>query len=56
VRVLKATWKELLQEQIQAWIERTPVHIKKIIALEGGNEYREGREHTKQYRARRAVS
>jgi hypothetical protein len=38
-------WKELPQEKIQAWIERIPVHIQKIIELEGGNEYKEGRDH-----------
>lgn len=36
-------WEELPQEKIQAWIERIPVHIKKIIELKGGNEYKEGR-------------
>ena len=36
-------WRNLPQEKIQAWIERIPLHIKKIIELEGGNEYKEGR-------------
>ena len=36
-------WKELPQDQIQAWIERIPRHIKKVIELEGGNRYKEGR-------------
>jgi transposase len=36
-------WKELPQSAIQAWIERIPIHIQKIIELEGGNEYKEGR-------------
>ena len=40
-------WKELPQEKIQAWIERIPVHIQKIIDLKGGNEYKEGRDHIK---------
>ena len=31
------------QKKIQEWIERIPEHIKKIIELEGGNEYKEGR-------------
>jgi len=31
------------QWRIQAWIERIPRHIQKIIELEGGNEYREGK-------------
>ena len=39
----KATWEELSQEQIQAWIERIPWHIEQIIQLKGGNEYKEGR-------------
>ncbi|EDN03565.1 predicted protein [Histoplasma mississippiense (nom. inval.)] len=45
VRVWEQAWKDLPQEKIQAWIERIPVHIQKIIELEGGNEYREGRRH-----------
>ncbi|KAM5345573.1 hypothetical protein ACJ41O_005222 [Fusarium nematophilum] len=44
IRVWKAAWKEVPQEKIQAWIERIPTHVKKIISLEGGNEYKEGRE------------
>lgn len=36
-------WKDLPQEKIQAWIERIPEHIQRIIALDGGNEYKEGR-------------
>jgi hypothetical protein len=32
-------WKELPQEQIQAWIDRIPIHIEKVILLKGGNEY-----------------
>ncbi|KAF7575696.1 hypothetical protein PtrM4_073200 [Pyrenophora tritici-repentis] len=37
-------WLELPQHQIQAWIERIPVHVQKIIELNGGNEYKEGRD------------
>jgi hypothetical protein len=44
IRAWQAAWKELPQEKIQAWIERIPIHVKKIIELEGGNEYKEGRE------------
>jgi hypothetical protein len=44
IRKWEAAWKELPQEKIQAWIERIPVHVQKIIELEGGNEYKEGRE------------
>ena len=36
-------WKDLLQEKIQAWIERILVHIQEVIRLEGGNKYKEGR-------------
>jgi hypothetical protein len=43
VKAWEDAWKELPQEKIQAWIERIPVHVAKIIELEGGNEYREGR-------------
>ena len=35
-------WKEMLQEKIQAWIERIIVHIEEVIRLEGGNEYQKG--------------
>jgi transposase len=42
-RVWQKAWDDLPQEQIQAWIERIPVHVQKIIELEGGNEYKEGR-------------
>ena len=38
-------WKELPQSKIQAWIERIPEHIERIIECEGGNEYKEGRAH-----------
>ena len=31
------------QKKIQEWIERIPEHIQKIIKLEGGNKYKEGR-------------
>jgi hypothetical protein len=36
-------WKDLPQKKIQQWIERIPEHVKRIIELEGGNEYREGK-------------
>ena len=35
-------WKNLLQETIQAQIERIPEQIKEVIAQEGNNLYREG--------------
>ncbi|KAF1981717.1 hypothetical protein K402DRAFT_341856 [Aulographum hederae CBS 113979] len=47
IRVWKKCWQELDQNRIQAWIERIPRHIKEIIRCEGGNEYREGREHVR---------
>jgi hypothetical protein len=36
-------WEELPQEQIQAWINRILIYIQKVLDLEGGNEYKEGR-------------
>jgi ferric-dicitrate binding protein FerR (iron transport regulator) len=39
----RQAWQELKQERIQAWIERIPRHIQEVIRLEGGNEYREGK-------------
>jgi hypothetical protein len=44
-------WKDLPQEKIQEWIERIPVHIKEIIRLKGGNEYKEGRKAGQERRA-----
>jgi hypothetical protein len=40
----KAAWDNLPQETIQRWIERIPRYIQEVIRLEGGNEYKEGRE------------
>ena len=40
---LKCWNEDLTQDRIQKWIERLPRHIQEIIALQGGNEYREGR-------------
>jgi hypothetical protein len=39
----EACWKELKQDQIRAWIERIVENVPKVIELEGGNEYKEGR-------------
>ncbi len=50
IKVWQQCWKELPQSQIQAWIERIPIHIQKVIELEGGNEYKEGRLHVKRLR------
>lgn len=45
IKAWEAAWnEELPQEQIQAWIERIPHHVQEVIRLEGGNEYKEGRE------------
>lgn len=43
IRAWEGCWEDLPQSQIQAWIERIPRHIQKVIELEGGNEYKEGR-------------
>ena len=41
---MKKDWlecrKDMLQEKIQKWIERIPVHIQEVIVLNGGNEYK----------------
>ena len=39
----KKAWDELLQEKIQAWIERIPRHLRIIRFLKGDNKYKEGR-------------
>lgn len=36
-------WQDIPQERIKKWIERIIEHVKEVIRLEGGNEYREGR-------------
>ncbi|EDN03647.1 predicted protein [Histoplasma mississippiense (nom. inval.)] len=33
IAIWERTWRDLPQEQIQAWIERIPVHIKKVIEI-----------------------
>jgi hypothetical protein len=38
-----ACWEKMLQRKIQEWIEAIPIHIKRVIELNGGNEYKEGR-------------
>ena len=35
-------WQKLQQSKIQAWVQRIVRHIKEVIRLEGGNDYREG--------------
>ena len=41
-KVWTRQWANLEQGRIQRWIERIIRHIKEVIRLEGGNEYREG--------------
>lgn len=48
-------WKDMPQTSIQGWIEGIMANIKKIIALEGGNEYKEGRDVRRAYRKDRKV-
>ncbi|EOA85997.1 uncharacterized protein SETTUDRAFT_112450, partial [Exserohilum turcica Et28A] len=43
-RIWLNCWRDLPQAKIQAWIERILIHIPKIIELQGGNEYIEGRD------------
>lgn len=38
-------WLELEQRRIQAWIERILHHLEQVRLLQGGNEYKEGRNH-----------
>lgn len=45
IRKWEAAWNDLPQEKIQAWIQRLPAHIRKIIDCKGGNEYLEGRDY-----------
>ena len=49
-------WPAIDLASIQAWIEALPHNITEIIRLEGGNEYKEGRESKRVYRGRRKVS
>lgn len=46
IQAWEKAWEELPQDAIQRWIERIPYHIQQIIKLEGGNEYKEGRNKT----------
>jgi hypothetical protein len=38
----KKCWENLPQSKIQEWIQAIPYHVKEIIRLKGGNEYKEG--------------
>ena len=43
-RAWRHCWNNVLtQKRIQRWIERMPTHLRQVIELNGGNEYREGR-------------
>ena len=44
MQVWHKAWEELPLAAIQAWIERIPGHIQKVMYLGGGNEHKEGRE------------
>jgi hypothetical protein len=50
-----ANWPAMDLASVQAWIEALPHNIAEIIRLEGGNEYKEGRESKRAYRGRRKV-
>ena len=44
VKAWERSWAELPQEAIQGWIARIPDHVQEIIRIDGGNEYKEGRQ------------
>lgn len=46
-------WKDLPQKDIQAWIEGVYHNVQKVITLNGGNEYKEGRETKRSYKGLR---
>jgi hypothetical protein len=48
-------WDDIDQNQIRKWIEAIPHHIQEIIRLEGGNEYKEGRDIKRGYKGQRRV-
>ena len=48
-------YNSLPQSSIQAWIEGIVHNIQEVIRLEGGNEYKEGREAKRSYKGRRKV-
>lgn len=50
IKSWKDTWKDMEQARIQAWIERIPIHIQRVIELHSDNTYAEGREHTRRAR------
>ena len=50
-----ANWPAMNLASVQAWIEALPHNIAEIIRLDGGNEYKEGKESKRAYRGRRKV-
>ena len=48
-------WCKMKQEDIQKWVEGVPENIKRVIELEGGNEYQEGRNSKRSYKGRRRI-
>ena len=36
-------WDNMEAERRHAWVERVYYHVKEVIRLKGGNEYKEGR-------------
>ena len=52
-RSWQTAWKELPQSNIQQWITRIPKHIERIIACEGGNEFKEGNQYQRSWKGRR---
>lgn len=52
-RSWERAWKQLPQETIQVWIEGIVHNIKEVIRLEGGNEYKEGRNSKRSYKGQR---
>ena len=41
-RIWRREWKALTLNDIRKFIERIPIHIRKVIELKGGNEYIKG--------------
>ena len=48
-------WKQLPIEQVRKWIEAIPRHIRQVIQLEGGNNYKEGRDLKRGYKGERRI-
>jgi hypothetical protein len=48
-------WSQLPQEHIHSWIQGVIANIQRVIELEGGNEYVEGRQSKRSYAGIRRV-